>query len=144
MKKWVVSVLTFLSFEALADDEIIRYFGPESGLNEIYWSQSKEINEENSIVTAYAVNKDRGWHEDTIGIFLVKPDHIVTLDVFPSERRYDFHPIIEELSITELIVSVRSDYGELKRIRYIFNLDSEPALVKRIELDPEGIPDDMP
>ncbi|MDR9437695.1 MAG: hypothetical protein RI563_12505 [Thiohalophilus sp.] len=44
----------------------------------------------------------------------------------------------------ELVVGVYSDYGELKRIKYVIDIDTEVKLVSRTELEPEGIPADLP
>ena len=142
--KWFLVIFTLFSTELLANDEILNYFGPESELNVIYWSQSQNIDKDNAVVVAYAINNKLSWQHHKIGIFLVKPSTFTTLDIFPTERSYDYLPFIERLSQSELIVSINSDYGELKKIQYILKLDSEPNLIKRIELEPKGIPDDLP
>lgn len=141
--KWVVIVLASFSVSALASDGALKYFDQELALNKIYWSQSKNIDEQYSVVVAYAINTELSWEYHKVGIFLVNPQEFVTLDIFPSERSYDFIPYIEAISDTELVVSVNSDYGELKKIKYLLNLSSETILVQRIELEPKGIPKDL-
>ncbi len=141
--KWFLVFFIAYTMEVSACEEIVNYFNAESNVDEIYTSQSENINDEYTIVVAYAVNTELSELHHKVGVFIVNENGVETLDLFPSERSYDFLPTIEELSTTELIVSVISDYGELKKIKYIINLQSEKKLVERIELKPSGIADDL-
>lgn len=141
--KWILVIFIALIMDISASEEIINYFNAESNVDEIYASRSENINNEYKIVVAYAFNTKLSWLHHKVGIFIVNENGVEILDLFPSERGYDFIPAIEELSATELIVSVISDYGELKKVKYIINLQSEKKLVERIELEPRGIADDL-
>ncbi len=141
--KWILVIFIAFTMEVSASEEIVNYFNVESNVDEIYTSQSENINDEYTIVVAYAVNTELSWLHHKVGVFIVNDNGVETLDLFPSERGYDFLPTIEELSTTELIVGVISGYGELKKIKYIINLQSEKKLVERIELEPSGIPEDL-
>ena len=143
--KWILIVFLIFGTQAYADEEMVDYFYVQGvNVNKIYSSQTKEINAEFKYVVAYAVNTKTTWKDDTVGVFLVsKKNGAEILDIFPSERHKDFLPSIREFSEKDLLVSVYSDYGELKKIKYIINLKAETKLVSRIELEPEGIPDDL-
>ena len=142
--KWILIVFLIIGTQAYANEEMVDYFYVEGvNINKIYYSQTKEINSEFKFVVAYAVNTKTTWKDDTVGVFLVNKNGAEILDIFPSERHKDFQPYIREFSEKELLVSVYSDYGELKKVKYIINLKAEKKLITRIELEPEGIPDDL-
>ncbi|PCI66001.1 MAG: hypothetical protein COB26_11985 [Piscirickettsiaceae bacterium] len=141
--KWILVIFISLTVDVYASEEIVNYFNTESNVDKIYSSQSKSINDEYTVVVAYAVNTKLSLLHHRVGVFIVNENSVETLDLFPPVRIYDFLPTIKKLSTTELIVSFISDYGELKKVKYIINLQSEKKLVERIELKPEGIPDDL-
>ena len=142
--KWILIVFLIFGSHSYANEEMVDYFYVEGvNVNKIYTSETKEINADFKFVVAYAVNTKTTWKDDTVGIFLVSKNGAEILDIFPSERQKDFLPKIREFSSKELLVSVYSDYGELKKIKYIIDLNAEKKLVSRIELKPEGIPDDL-
>jgi len=141
--KWILVIFIAFTMEVFASEDIVNYFNAESNVDKIYTSQSENVNNEYTIVVAYAVNTKLSWKHHAVGVFIVSKNGVETLDLFPSERGYDFIPSIEKLSTKELIVSVNSGYGELKKIKYIINLQAKKKLVERIELEPRGIPDDL-
>jgi hypothetical protein len=79
-----------------------------------------------------------------VGVFLVKDGALVeVIDVLPSKRNLDFFPIIREAGKFHAIISFVSDYGELAKRNYVFDLQKDKKLVEIVELPPEGIPEDL-
>ena len=74
-----------------------------------------------TVSVAYRADKETiavktTWKDDIVGVFLVTKNRAEILDIFSSERHKDFLPSIREFSEKELLVSVYSNYGELKKI----------------------------
>jgi hypothetical protein len=128
------------------DDELREYFRRSNlAVKEIYNSNHKFINDRYAIFAVVGYDPEKILEDEYVGIFLTNANgYVETLDIIPSERRLDFIPMIESASTSSATISIVSDYGELKRIKYTLNLSSSKKLVKTTQLQAAGIRDDLP
>lgn len=111
----------------------------------IDWRTEAPINARYSLIGVYGVPRkpmqDYGYmfEAQQVGIFVVdhKTDRVaITLDVLRSERAGDFYPHFEEVTPHDAIVGFESDYGELARKQYFFDLGKLKRL-KTVNLPPK-------
>lgn len=96
------------------------------------------------VKAAYGYRRETALEGHYVGLFLIKNGAFIeTIDLLPSERGLDFFPHIEEANKSHVVVQFLSDYGELRKRKYVLDLTREKKLVEIIELSPAGMPDDL-
>lgn len=96
------------------------------------------------IKAAYGYRDDTALEGHFVGVFLVKDGALVEIiDLLPSERGLDFFPHIKEAKKSHVIVGFSSDYGELKKRKYVLDLTRQKKLVEIVEPIPAGIPEGL-
>lgn len=128
-----------------SSDEYIDYFkSAQLDVDQVIAGRSAALGSGHEIRTAYGYRLGRGLEGHFVGVFLVRNGALVeVVDVIPSERSLDFLPVIGEAGKSHAVISFVSDYGELAKRKYVFELHKAKKLVELIRLPAQGIPDDL-
>ena len=139
---------TYLALVVSADvaaDDYVGYFR-QAGVDvtKVVGQAGSPLGNGFEIRAAYGYSPGAALKDHFVGLFLIKNGAFVeTIDLLPSERGLDFFPHIEEANKSHVVVGFLSDYGELKKRKYVLDLARKKKLVEIIELEPAGIPDDL-
>jgi hypothetical protein len=117
-------------------------------IQQIYYRSIRPIDRQISVFAAYAL-RDRDvcnkLDEHKIGIYVMDTKLnkiLIKLDVIASERGCDFLPTILSATKSEAVVSFISDYGELAKRKYSFDL-TKKRFKSKSDLPVKGVPEDM-
>lgn len=129
-----------------ASDEYEDYFKhAELDVDQIIGERSAALGCGYEIRTAYGYRLGSDLKGHFVGVFLVRSGSLVeVVDVIPSERGLDFLPVIIEVGRSHAVISFVSDYGELAKRKYVFELKQAKKLIELVRLPAQGIPDDLP
>jgi hypothetical protein len=97
----------------------------------IEWGVKREIDSGYNVTAVYG---ELNGKKRTIGIFVVeRPSNkiIITLDVFASP----LHPFVDKATSNEAILTFNTDYREIARKQYFFNL-KDSKLIRSNDLPP--------
>ncbi len=145
ISKVVVAYLAFVvSVDAAADDYLSYFKQAGVEVTKVTGQTGSPVGSGFEIKAAYGYRPETAIEGHFVGVFLIKEGAFVeAIDLLPSERGLDFFPHIEEANKSHVVVSFLSDYGELKKRKYVLDLTKDKKLIEIIELAPAGIPDDL-
>ena len=145
--KTLCTILLFITFQsqAFASEDLLDYFYVGNVyINKISTRQIKKIDPIHKYVVASAFNTDGDSKKSRVGVFLVsKKTGIEVLDMFPLEKENKLIPIILKFSPDELIVGIYNGFTEIKKIKYLVNIEAKSKLVSRKELKYEEMPSEL-
>jgi len=146
MHALVLACLMLVPSISYSFDEYIDYFkSAKVDVDKAVGRRSAVLGDGYEITAAYGYKDATILKGHFVGVFLVRNGALVeVIDVLPSERNLDFFPIIGEADKFHAIISFVSDYGELAKRKYVFDLRKGKKLVVIVELPPKGIPKDLP
>lgn len=140
----VAHLILVTSADSAADDYLSYFKKANVEVTEVVGQTGSPIGNGFEIKAAYGYRPEIALEAHFVGVFLIKDGAFVeVIDLLPSERGLDFFPDIKEANKSYVVLSFRSDYGELKKRKYVLDLTKEKKLVEVIELVPAGIPDDL-
>lgn len=133
------------SFDEYVDEEVEYFKSTNPAIDTVTGKREATLENGYRLSAAYGYPKGSSFKGHFVGVFLLRNASLIEVfDMIPSERGLDFLPIIEESSKSHVVISFISDYGELARRKYEFDLSKARKLIRIVRLPAEGIPDDLP